>query len=459
MTMALLRSRLQSLLGPCWMVLIAVTAIGHVTGLRNALTLLVAIGTLLIVRRDWRALPCKRIVAALAAWAFLSLLWSPVPWITFGKLRTDLLMPLMAALAAFHFVRTARGWHWIVAGLVLGLLALALLSSFAYIPTAWVPGFIPVEQSGGIVRPLPHWYPGPGDASMFAIVSLAPLWMAWRAKADRPLVPLAGLLLAAFVLITTNNRNAALVAPLVIAFQWLLDRRIASRSNTVDESVSSSSSKTPRRVLVLAAVVCAIVAMAAVLEYGARERLIYLHKPMHGDSAAIELVENDTRPVIWRYYFARGLEHPWIGMGFGRTVPGIGWHTESDSRLAEIEPNAYIHAHNVLLNWWLQLGVVGLLLLIALIASLAVTARALDRAAGRSTRAQRLDHALLALLLATTARNLTDDFLVYGMATVFAILVAALLGELSRLAAETQSGDGPVDRSVDHEPVDAHLAP
>ncbi len=425
-------STVRSAIGCAWIVLVAVTALGHATALRNTLAVLVPVATLGLYARDWRALPCKTIVFALVAWAVASLAWSAAPATTSSKLRTDLLVPLLAGIAAFHFAREGRGLRYVIAGLIVGLAALASLSAFAYAPVRWIPASWPLEQAGGIPRLLPHWYPGPGDTSMYTILAIAPLCLAWRSLGGRAgvrrlrLAVFAGAVLLAFALVTTNNRNAVMIAPVILLFQWLLDRRVAVRAPRPRSARRLTST--------VAAGVVAVATLSAVLEYGARERLQFLHRPLVGDSAAVELASSDTRPMIWHYYLARGSEHPWIGMGFGRTVPGIGFDTQADRALAAVEPNAYIHAHNLAIDWWLQLGAVGLLLLVAAIVFTIAAARASARRSREAVRSRHVEHALFATLFATLARNLTDDFMVFGMATVFCIVVAAMLGELSRLA-------------------------
>ena len=434
-------SRRQAALGFAWMAMIAITALGHATALRNVVTVAVPLVTFAVCLRDWRALPVKAPLTLLVTWAAASLLWSAAPSITGGKLRTDLLLPLFAGLAAFCYVRDGRGLRYVVGGIGLAVFVLASLSAFAWLPVGWTPPGLVLEQGAGIVRPLPRWYPGPGDASMFAILAIAPLTMAWRvagsasasASASRRETAFlsAAFVGVAFVLVTTNNRNAVLIAPVVVLFQWLLDRRVVRTTRPGP----ARAGRVRRIALATTASLVAVVALAAVLEVGARQRLEYLRKPMTGDSAAIELVGADTRPMIWRYYVARAAEHPWIGLGFGRTVPGIGWNTERDRQLAAIEPNAYIHAHNVLLNWWLQVGAIGVALLLMVAVAAVRAALRWRRRAVDATRASLAFHALLATFAATFARNLTDDFLVYGMATAFCVVVGALLGESSRLAA------------------------
>ena len=441
----------MQLIGWAWVLTIGVTAVGHVTALRNTLTVAVSLATLAACLRDRRerpVWPCKSAVLALVLWATASVLWSQAPDVTLAKLRTDLYLPLLASLAIFCFVRRA-GLRSLVAGLVCGLVALAALSLFAYLPAGIAPADWVLEQSAGIVRPLPHWYPGPGDASMFAVLAVAPLSLAWSASRERldagrrrALVVVAACLVAV-VLVTTNNRNAILVAPLVLVFQWLLDRRTQPAGDV------RRPDGRRRRLQAGAALVIGLVVVGSILEFGARERLAYLKRPLQGDSAAVELISQDTRPMIWRYYLARGIAHPWIGFGFGRTVPGIGMGTQADRALAAVEPNAYIHAHNMLINWWLQLGTIGVLLLGAVVASIVGAARALRDASGSPRRAARVVHTLYAIVLATLARNLTDDFLVYGMATAVGLCIAAMLGELSRLASVRTVAAAPVDADDD----------
>lgn len=439
------RDRIDAVVGVAWALMVGVTALGHVTALRNMLTVVVALVTLGLYRRQVRGFPGKGPIVALLIWAVLSTLWSPVVDVTLGKLRTDLLIPVLAGLAAFAFARRPNGLRAVTDGLVVGLALLAALSLFAYLPAGYAPSGWVLEQNGGIVRPLPHWYPGPGDASMFAILAIAPLTLAWRqrrwdgfSRARTACIGLGAVLLA-FVLVTTNNRNAVLVAPLVFAFQWALDRRVDARTAAgTEEGIEAGMTRRRpllRAVTVTAGAIVAIGALAAVLEWGARERLAYLHRPMTGDSAAVELVATDPRPTIWRYYLSHGLAHPWIGFGFGRTVPGIALQTERDRTLAAVDANAYIHAHNVVVNWWLQLGLVGLALVVASVLAIVRAARLLVQHSSDRVDARRLDHALLAVLVAVFARNLTDDFLVYGMATATAVVVGALLGALTRAAA------------------------
>ncbi len=441
-----------------WVVLVATLALGHATALRNTLAVLVPLATLGLYLRDWRALPCKAALAAVLLWASLSIFWSAAPDASWSKWRTDLFLPALAGVGAFYLARSAERFPTLLIGCIAGLALLALQSAFAHVPAEWIPEAWGFVQTAGIVRPLPRWYPGPGDATMYATFCIAPLFVAWQkphwlfagagtaaesrraARRERRILACA-FASVAFILATSNNRNAVLIAPAILILLVVLSRRRADPERHPTDPARPVSRlqrarRIGRRVSGYAALAIVVVAVAGTLEFGARERLQYLQEPVDSDSAALELLSKDTRPMIWRYYFERGLQHPWIGIGFGRTVPGIGFQTEKDETLKAIEPNAYIHAHNLLLDWWLQLGVVGL----ALIATLAVALwRTSSRLVARVPMAQRHTARVLRVgigvtLLATLMRNLTDDLLVFAMATALGIVVGGLFGRLSRLA-------------------------
>jgi O-antigen ligase len=178
------------------------------------------------------------------------------------------------------------------------------------------------------------------------------------------------------------------------------------------------------------AALAVVVALAVFLEYGARERMSPAENaalaPNH--SAALQLIKAEPRPRIWAYYLEKAQEHPWIGVGFGRTVPAIFYGTKNDPALAAIDTNAQIHAHNFLLDWLLQTGLFGLILLCTLLVAVGRHAWQLGQA-GRQQRI--IACAVLVSIIGMLLRNLTDDFMVYANATMFWATQGALLGLLA----------------------------
>jgi O-antigen ligase len=235
--------------------------------------------------------------------------------------------------------------------------------------------------------------------------------------------------LLAFVVVVSNNRNAAVAIPLVVLCAVVIDRRRARDT--------PSRSNRPRVVLIALALVVAAAGLVAMLESGARERLRVIGEPVgDGQSALLVLTERDTRPMIWAYYTKLAIRSPIVGVGFGRTVPGIHYHTQDDRDLARVEFNAYIHAHNLFLNWWLQTGVVGVALLVWVLASVTIEARRIARD-GSIPLARTALVSLYALIALMVIRDATDDLLVFGMATLFWTLLGALGGVLRRTADAT----------------------
>ena len=85
-----------------------------------------------------------------------------------------------------------------------------------------------------------------------------------------------------------------------------------------------------------------------------------------GDDAGggiVAALERDGRLPIWKFAVGKALEHPWHGGGMGR---------ESLARQYPEHPltqGVFVHAHNMLVNRLLQLGVPGLLAFVALFAA------------------------------------------------------------------------------------------
>jgi len=409
-----------------WWCVMTLLPIGHLTGLRNTVTTIVVLATLVRCGRDcWRGLPARWWALALLGWCAASIGWSSVPAISFGKWRVDLLLPLLAYAAAFGYVRRTGRVDTIVGGTITGMVALAMLSLPALLPpsvAAALAQFVRTDVYATVSNPMPVWFPGVGDASMAAtLVTVGVLLAARLVPAMRPGRVAAAWVVAGLaillVLVAINNRNATVTIPIVVLFAAWLDRR---RSKS---AAAGGGPRRHRRAFAMGAIAAiALFGSLALLESGARQRLQQMGTAVgDGESGLVVLTGRDTRPMIWAHYHQLALKHPWIGVGFGRTVPGITYRTQDDGQLARIEANAYAHAHNVLLNWWLQTGVVGVVLLLATLVTIVVTAWA--RAGPAQSRRRAASSTVVALVAATLLRNMTDDFLIFGMASMFWILV------------------------------------
>lgn len=409
-----------------WVAWMLVLPLGHLTGLRNTLAVVTLILTLAITGLPpWRELPARRALLLFIAWATLSSLWSADPGLTWSKLRTDLFIPVWAYGAAFTWARSSRNRKSILGGLAAGMILLALISMIALLPLSGFDRFIPEARFASLERPIPIWYPGVGDASSYAILCIGPFlsWVAcksrWRAKTSL-LIAIATLTAIA----VSMNRNALVVLPFAVATFFIVRAWIQASSRELQPGVSKPRNSLKATIAVL--VVCALLIAPLLMETVSRERLASSGQPVPPwGNATLTMVSHDPRPRMWQEYLHLGMSHPWVGVGFGRTVPGVAYHTREDPILTQADPNAFSHAHNIFINLWLQLGLVGVILYLAVF--IGVVSWGTRHA--RTTRFAALAFAgVVTLLLAALLRDLTDDFLIFAMGTVFWVSLGMLLG-------------------------------
>ncbi len=427
-----------------WAAWMAILPLGHVTGLRTALALpTIGFAFVVAVRwRGWRSLaevPALTPWLLLLVWCILSLTWSAAPDVTWSKLRFDLLVPFGAYLAGYLLARCTGAAKFLLLGPLIGTLLLTMLSLFVWLP---VPNWMATDVRFGTVEEMPFWYPGVGDASAFSVLMIGPLLACWVVGRNKSIAvakwgAVLAMLAIMVVIVATNRRNALIVSLLVTPLFFLLLARDAKK-------------KTGKKVgAMLTALVLGALVVAGMFEYGARARLMPEERAAlpPNTSAAIMLMKGEARPRIWNYYFKRAQQHPWFGVGFGRTVPGILYDTKNDASLVAIDPLAVIHAHNLLLNWMLQTGIIGLAIFIAL---LAVIWRQAWRARQLDFENRALACAVIVTIVAMLLRNMTDDFLVYGIATMFWATLGSLFGLIECRRFINQKGLPPPMTSRPH---------
>ncbi|MHB1292092.1 MAG: O-antigen ligase family protein, partial [Sulfuricella sp.] len=142
--------------------------------------------------------------------------------------------------------------------------------------------------------------------------------------------------------------------------------------------------------------------------------------------------QQDQRIPLWSFVIERISERPLTGAGFGR---GALRQTLTN----HFKGSQLWHAHNLFLNYALQMGVGGVLVLTLLFWALA-------REFWRLYRSTQPDASLigiagLALLSGVIVKNMTDDFLVRHLALLFWALAGISLGYGRRLLLQKMSND------------------
>jgi O-antigen ligase len=177
--------------------------------------------------------------------------------------------------------------------------------------------------------------------------------------------------------------------------------------------------------------------LTLVLALGAITMLftVQLHRRTGSDGAVLapelprtsvaELVRStvitDPRWDIWRFSIARIAEHPLVGGGPGRYV--------FRRIYPEFHPDYpdHWHAHNMILNKGIQMGIPGMLAFLLLWFALA---RELVRHVRTSGAHGDLAVAGLSIAAAVFAKNMTDDFFVRDTALMFWLVMGLLIGVL-----------------------------
>jgi len=381
--------------------LLFVLHFAHTVALRHLLTALVLLALAgQALHRAGPSLPLRAPVLAWLGFTLLSCLWSVAPQHSAKAWLDEAFYPMLL-FCAFHALGgEAKAEARIRLAAWSGMVALAALSMAGY-----------RAVSADMFRPgVLNFYPGVGQASTYAVLAL-PIFVLLLSSREKPWPQLGtvGLLACVIVGAVSLNRMFWPVAVATVLCTLAVYFRRPGRKGLL---------------LTVAGVVAIITVMAGVQHL--RDTRLFAARQAAPVSVTAELkkmVDSDPRPTLWRAWYARALEHPWIGVGFGKDVPRSYHqprHTED-----KILQHLYfgVHAHNLFLNTVLQTGVLGLGLLLWLLGSLASSF-------GRAYHRQpELASVGLALVLAMILKNSTDDFMRDSMAMYFWALAGWMLSK------------------------------
>lgn len=342
-----------------------------------ALLALLDSGTRDGLRSMVRRLPLALAYFALAA---LSLFWAASPSFVVQALRADILIPCLAFGGSFHVARqlNARSTaETLLLGVWVGFL-IGSMVAFLLFGDAW---FDRLFDSVGYYS---------SYVFMLAGASL-PFLTRFRRLFFYPLV--------VALLFFTQQRVAWVVFPFFGLADALLCRRQGGDF----------------RVL-LGIAVLLFVASIGMLKIVAEKKPVDILNPEVQASSLLERLAKNERLRPWREWAERGFESPVIGHGFGRDNV-----KEYFSRGGDWPERNLNHGHNILLNNFLQLGILGVALYLA--AQLQI-ARFLLRCG------EPLAYAALIVLMLFLLRNMFDDFSFKRMLIVYALLLGWCMGGL-----------------------------
>ena len=393
----------------CFAVLLAILPLGHVTALRNVLVGLIAAAALLQFRlAPWRNIPGFVPWLIWLGFAAASIGWSALPAVSFQSFRSDQFYPFVIFLVSFVLAQFQGGRLAAVAGTAAGTL-LCLATMFA----AAAAGSEPRADTtaAGILGWFAWKASDPTDSSTYVAFVAVPLFLIlvtsrhlWRRWG-------AAVWLLVFAAIGFMSESRTLVVSLFVSFAGFLIVLGILRRKLNPKAVA-------------AIVILGLLASAASLEVISRVRFSG-SQPTEG-SAAVAMIKADPRPAIWAAYLDIASRQPWLGIGLGRTVPSRAYNLGNDDGLRRIDSQASTHAHNVLLDLVLQVGVIGLAIWVWL--HVEILRLVLRRARDGGDREKAWAAAAVALVLAMLVKNSTNDLIVFGNAILFWALLGTMMG-------------------------------
>ena len=326
-------------------------------------------------------------------WALLataSLAWSADPGYSLAELRREVLYGALAFGVFFHAATSAARLRLWGGALIAGSVALAL---FEIVRAHAAPALAP-------------WHGGPGRFSTH-LALVAPFLLLLLTGPPEGFGRRFGLAGIAFALLgiaalDTHNRIvwAAFLAALV----------------TLAVAMAPVVAGPARRRFATATILGAAV-LAALLALSLAQKLDMSYP---GASSTAETFELDHRHRLWAIAAEAIEARPVAGHGFGREVLERHFRTHMSGPGYEFAT----HGHNLFLNTAVSLGALGVALLAAILAALA-----LEHGRNLARPGTRVLGAIgLALLAAFVVKNLTDDFFNRHNALVFWALNGMLAG-------------------------------
>ncbi len=400
-----------------------VLPIANTIAVRNLafVVLLAVTAAALIKARTMPVLPFARYWLAYFLVALVSVVFAVDPGMSLGELRVEVVYCIL-----IFIVGVTWGGRYVDFAPFAGLLAVInlILTSASFSAVSWDMAF------GEIVRMQPVLYAGL-SGNWVLVVMFFNAWLAirlWNSGRKALSLLLAGLLvLDVWAMMAGWNRQnlVALSAGMAAAAALLLRMQFSWRRAGL--------------FLGLFSIVTALLAVQLIrrspVELPARQSAPSVASSLNqvGDVVSVT-TQSDVRWGLWKFSLEKIGEHPWIGGGIGRAV--------FDKLYPEYLPERtdLFHAHNMILNKGIQMGIPGMLVFVALWLALALELLRHARSPGAS---RYLATAGFAAMVAMFAKNMTDDFFVRNVALWFWLVMGLLLGFLRAAADRARPSVAP----------------
>ena len=355
-------------------------------------------------------IPLKLPIALWVAVSALSLVWALDPQYSLGEIKNEIGYAMVAFLTFYALTQNERQWrlwNWF-------FLAGACLVTFfaAYYSIQGMPE----RLFGGQGRV--GWHGGPGSSSTYYILLCPLLFIALEesyAKGAFKSIPwLLLLMLAMGGYLSFNRAFWIALAVSGIAFTGLRLFRRTSRGKALKLTAIFS--------------VATLGASAALLLTVIRTRF----QAETTSGGLLEFLSRDPRIELWDFSLRHIWAHPLVGTGFG-----IG-SAKSVLDAQHFEDPQLWHAHNIFLNYGLQMGIPGMIALLVVFVAIASEFISIYRSSDETC--SKLGAAGLAIVAGIVVKSMTDIHLGRNNSLLFWALIGMILGYGRRLLAIERSG-------------------
>ncbi|MBT4835946.1 MAG: O-antigen ligase family protein [Methylococcales bacterium] len=302
----------------------------------------------IIKRADWHQLKkIPWVVSAIMLWALLSLLsisWSAYPDITSSALRNEVFFSVLAFIVFFFLSQNHRAWHFFIVSIFISILLTFCVTLFNYgnvDPTRW-----------SMLHDCGFYGSFLSIASALVIIPL--LGQVFPLSKIVGVVIIAGIIFFGY---DNNSRMAILGFGLVTLFYSILYLYRRQQFSLVKTAI----------IIVLSLTIAGM--------FGIKGIKNKLPEPdMSWKEIATYYSHDEPRVKIWRYWVTKIIEKP-EGTGYGWKVAPKHYFRSGKYEVPDWQHNAlmYSHTHNLILDYGVQLGYLGIVIILFLFGTIFLT--------------------------------------------------------------------------------------
>ncbi len=364
----------------------------HSVSVRLTTLFIAAVVSIVIVRtRPLPPLPLKIPFIIWLALALLSLVWAVNPAYSAGEIKNEIIYTLLAFFVFFSQTRNEMDFQWWMRWLTAGAVITSLTAVFSW-------------YRGDNINPALYVYGGVGSYTTFVVT----------------VFPFVILLLLRTPLRRFPQNLLWLLLPLLLVAAYLTYNRMfwvaLGGSALVLFALLALHSQNVRLKKAFAISIVTLLVVSAIAFYEVLAR-----RTGPTDLPVLEqTATKDTRPLLWRFSIEKIGQHPWTGQGFGLRSFNYAY-----PQMTEIHPY-YWHAHNIFLDYAIQMGIAGVLAFGLLVFAVCREFWLLYR--GPDASLMWLGAAGLAMVTGVLLKNMTDLFFYRENSLLFWSLVGMVLG-------------------------------